>query len=166
MRMRVIKRNLAKIARCLKKSVFFVALWMATAESTNLVIAGEIGNEERQRLSLVNLIATPERFDGKHVAVRGWAIVEFERTALCLTIPNIASKDCVWLDLSDTSITQSATANDEKLNYWRKFHRKAVFVIGKFDMAEQGHLGAFSGSLREIQNIKLIDSRSAGPGPN
>ena len=84
--------------------------------------------------SLVNLIATPERYSGKKIRTYGFATMEFEGHAIFLSKADADHNvlvNSIWLDLTSTSKTI------EDLS-----HLDGAYVIveGVFDSANRGHL--------------------------
>lgn len=93
-------------------------------------------------VSIINLIAAPEKFNERQIKVAGFAVVEFERHALYLSELDAMkglSKNGVWLDFS------SYRVNDPKM-----FNNTYVLVEGIFDMNMLGHGALYSGGIREI----------------
>jgi hypothetical protein len=101
--------------------------------------------EEYERVSMVQLIATPTEFDAKKIQVCGFATIEFEGTALYLTrddMKYLNGKNSLWLHVRDWQ---------EKK--WTVLHRRFVCVYGVFKAADKGHRGAHSGAVNEIARV-------------
>ena len=67
--------------------------------------------QEYEDVSLVQLIATPDKFDGKFIITSGVGRIEFEGTALCISKDDDLyhiSKNCLWLalDLEKLQLTR------------------------------------------------------------
>ena len=93
-------------------------------------------------VSLVQLIATPERFDGRLVAVTGYLHLEFEGEALYLHKED-----------SDQSIIKNALwveGNPVLENLRSSLDMHYVRVVGNFHSAYKGLYSAASGSLTDI----------------
>lgn len=106
-------------------------------------------NGEFEYCSLINLIATPESYDGKKVQVIGVAVVRFEGTAVFLARDDAergVRKNAIWLELED-------------LDKFKHLNGKYVVVQGTFVAAMKGHGGMYSGSLR---NITRLDEWKSG----
>lgn len=87
-------------------------------------------------ISVVQLLAQPDRFDGKLIRTIGYASFSFEETALFLTELDAKHKvytNGLWLDTSKLS--------SELL------HEGYVLVEGTFDAKDRGHLGSWAGSI-------------------
>src|SRR5438874_5487836 len=102
-----------------------------------LVLAGNVASSaiEVPTVSLVSLIATPERFDGIYVNVQGIAYFDSKHyiNAIFLTREDKVrgnSSNGIFLYLSP------ALRNIDRLN------GKFVIVQGKFSSANKGHLNA------------------------
>ena len=99
-------------------------------------------------ISLIALIANPEKYVGKEIQVIGFATLEFEGNAVYLSkeaadMGNNAS--AVWLDLEGLNVL-----NPEKLN------RNHVFVAGTFDAENRGHMGMFAGTIKSIFRLEQV----------
>jgi hypothetical protein len=109
--------------------------------------------QESEWISLIGLIATPERYDGKLVHVTGWATIEFENTALCLSDRPVSTKECVWLEIVEGPLVTSSYTKAEES--WKKFHRRVITLQGRFLMRNNGHMGAYSGSIGQVTKTYL-----------
>lgn len=103
-------------------------------------------------VSLVSLIATPERFDGQYVNVQGVAYFDSKHyiNAIFLTredkIRGNAS-NAVFLYLSPT------LGNVDRLN------GKFVTAQGKFSSANKGHLNVFPACLVDVDHLEAVKGR-------
>ena len=96
--------------------------------------------------SLIQLIATPERYDGKVVQVTGYCNLEFEGNALYLHQDDQRygnTKNGIWLHV------------DEKIKRNPTLRKTHCIVRGVFSSKNHGHMGLFSG---ELSNIERYDT--------
>jgi len=103
-------------------------------------------------VSLAELITVPERFDGKRVRVVGYAHFEFEGSGLYLhreDSEHLLTKNGVWL--TTPAHTDLRRVND-----------RYVLVEGLFVAREHGHMGMWSGTIREVTRL---DPWRAGEAP-
>ncbi len=102
--------------------------------------------------SLLQLIANPEKFDGKTVVVEGVTNIDFEGNAIYLSKEHwkhSISSFGVWLDL------------DPKLAKDRKWANGLYCVIkATFRAGDRGHMGLFMGSLTEVSMFDLREAIS------
>ncbi len=103
--------------------------------------------EQPINVTLVQLIANPEKFDGKLIRVIGFLEIEFEGNVLYLhredyeyAIPG----DGIWVD-----VTPEMTKNSKSLS------KNYVLLEGVFSARERGHLDMWSGSLKNIRRAEL-----------
>jgi hypothetical protein len=99
-------------------------------------------------VSLIQLIANPEKYHGKHVQVVGYLNLEFEGDAIYLhqeDFVNNLIKNAFWVDFSERIKQEKKLAD---------YNKKYVIIIGLFDMNLKGHMSLFSG---EIKNITRLD---------
>ena len=100
-----------------------------------------------EQVSILQLIATPEKFDGKYISVVGFLRVEFEGNVLYLHQDDYEHhiyKNGVWV-----AFEPKAKESAENLNM------HYVFVIGTFDAADEGHLSMASGSVKHISDLMI-----------
>jgi hypothetical protein len=99
-------------------------------------------------ISLVQLIATPEKYDGKVVQVAGFLSLEFEGHILYLhqaDYENGMTKNGVWI-VRNSLIDQNA----EKLD------KQYVILVGTFHAPENDHVSIASGSIKDITSVTLL----------
>ena len=102
-------------------------------------------------VSLVRLIANPDLYHDKPVRVEGFLNVEFEGTALYLSRDDsnyLINRNGLWISFGrdlDSWKTQGLSPE--------KFKRRFVLIEGVFDKGFLGHMGAFSGGIREIWRV-------------
>ena len=113
-----------------------------TALSCGLVHA-----QEPTDVTLVRLIANPEKFDGKLIRVIGFLRLEFEGNVLYLhreDYENAILGDGIWVDATPAMMKETATLN---MNY--------VLLEGIFSAGNRGHMGMWSGTIKEIRRAQL-----------
>lgn len=96
--------------------------------------------EDIQDVSMIQLIANPAQFHHKKVRVIGFAVIEFECSAIFLSkefADYYQSKDALWLANADL-----------------KYDRKYVLVEGMFDKNDHGHLNHFHGAITNVSRIQ------------
>lgn len=111
-------------------------------------------------VSIVNLIATPERYDEKVVRIDGVMILEFEGDAIYMTkadAENHVFKNAISLvlDYPKFGIPEKEPSDPEQLKQaiskakmLKEMSGKYVLIEGIFDKDSRGHLGLFSGSIK------------------
>lgn len=95
-----------------------------------------------EQVSILQLIVTPERYDGKRVQVEGFLHLEFEGNVLYLSENDYIHhlhKNGLW-------VTRNSVINDKV----SKLNSRYVIVVGTFDASNKGHMSMNSGSLRDI----------------
>ena len=93
-------------------------------------------------VSIVQLIANPQAYDGIHVRVIGFLRIEFEGNGLYLHEDDFKhgiAKNGLWVDVSDDMIGRRA-----------QLDKKYVLIEGTFDAKMTGHMGLWSGSIQKI----------------
>ena len=113
---------------------------------TALLVA-PIQAQEPTDVTLVRLIASPEKFDGKLIRVIGFLRLEFEGNVLYLhreDYENAILGDGIWVDVTPVVTKQSATLN---MNY--------VLLEGVFSAGERGHMGMWSGTIKQVRRAQL-----------
>lgn len=96
-------------------------------------------------VSIINLIATPEKYHGMKVQIIGFAVVEFEDTSIFLSKADAEYrifKNAIWF--------QSSKKNWKE---FKKFNGQYVLAEGVFDMNNLGHKSANSGTINEVDRF-------------
>ena len=92
------------------------------------------------QVSLLELVARPELFDGKRVRVTGYVHLEFEGNALYLSrhdLDHHQYANGVWVEF-ETGLASKLCQD------------RYVIIEGRFSSEDRGHLGMWSGAIREI----------------
>ncbi len=100
-------------------------------------------------ISIIKLISTPEKYDGKQVQVIGYLNLEFEGNAIYLHKEDYSkgiSQNGFWVNLS------KEIAEKKKLE---DYNKKYVIIVGTFDMNARGHMGMFGGTIKNITRLDL-----------
>jgi hypothetical protein len=104
--------------------------------------AAPVSRAQNESVSIVQLIATPEKYNGKVVQVAGFLRLEFEGDTIYLHEDDYnhgIHKNGLW-------VVRNAKI-DEKAS---KLNMHYVVLEGTFDASNQGHLGLNSGSITNI----------------
>ena len=102
-------------------------------------------DEMPKDVSMVQLLASPEKFDGKLVRVFGFLRLEFEGDALYLHREDDTqglTRNALWVDRTD-----AMEREQEKLN------AHYVLIEATFDAEDTGHMGLFGGALKKVTRI-------------
>jgi hypothetical protein len=102
------------------------------------------------RVSMVQLLASPERFDGKRIQVQGVFQLGNEERALYLS-----RDDAAYLNFSNGLWLNTIKGVDTNSTY--------VTVEGTFNVNGHGHLGLWPGEIREVSRIERVRSREEYP---
>jgi len=113
-----------------------------------------------QDVSLIQLIAQPEKFEGKRVRFIGFLRVEFEGNAIYLHREDFdhgIGKNGLWVAIPDDMTKQQR--DEVNMHY--------VICVGVFAARWQGHMGMFSGEIRSVRRLQFWSDqpRSTGPLP-
>lgn len=114
-----------------------------------------LAEEPHPPISIVALLATPERFDQKPVQTIGFWVWEFEESALYLSAElgrERVGTNAVWLDLAENSVDPAALA---KLKSEAE-RRSGIYVLvqGTFDASGRGHQGrSTAGSIVSVVRL-------------
>jgi len=98
-----------------------------------------------ESVTVFDLVTKGRALDSARVSVDGWLRIEFEGNALYATrdaFDGHREKDAVWLDLTSPKDPKLASLNGQY-----------VRIKARFEAYEHGHLGAYAGALREINDI-------------
>jgi hypothetical protein len=97
--------------------------------------------------SIIKLVATPDNYHNSKVSVTGFLNVEFEGDAIYIN-----KEDCdqqlysngLWVNL-----TEKQTKEIDSL----KLNKQYVLLEGTFDKNGNGHLGLWSGEIKDVTRI-------------
>ncbi|MBE6621024.1 MAG: hypothetical protein E7625_06665 [Ruminococcaceae bacterium] len=108
-------------------------------------------NPDAISVSMLQLITTPEKYDGKLVRVIGVGNIEFEGNCISLSKEDwkYMAGNCIWLELSEL-----ATPYEEAV----KYNGEYVIVEGIFDKDDRGHMGLFHGAIKQVSRYQLWKS--------
>ena len=112
-------------------------------------------------VSIINLIANPERFHDKKVRFIGFASMEFEDFSVYLSkesYDNRMSLNAIWLDFESKNSTIDSIV--KKIHSLIKLDKQYVIVEGVFDKNHKGHMSMNSGSIKNITRLDKWDDRS------
>jgi hypothetical protein len=136
--------------------VVFLLLLIASCSSKNkdsmggannlLISSSEYNQNEEFDVSLVKLIANPEKYDGKTIQIIGYLNLEFEGNAVYLHKEDYEhglTRNGFWVNFSGP-IKEGKSLGSSK---------KYVIIVGKFDMKSHGHGSLFGGTIKDISRL-------------
>lgn len=112
----------------------------------NLHLKEGVISSEDFNVSIVRLIATPERYHERKVQVEGFMNLEFEGDAIYLHKEDYEkglTKNGFWVTFSDK-------LDRKEIN---KLNKGYVLIEGTFNKDRHGHMGLFGGEIYEITRI-------------
>ena len=101
------------------------------------------GEEELLRISIVQLLANPEKFEGKLVTVQGFVRLEFEGDAIYLHKEDYEHglrSNGLWLNAKECKQMDGS-----------KFDAGYALVSGRFTSSRRGHMDLWSGEIGDVQ---------------
>lgn len=107
--------------------------------------AAQCSTSQPVQVSMLQLIATPERYDGKTIRVTAFLHLEFEGNALYLhreDYENALVSNSIAIEFTDTEAMTS-----------KKYQNSYVLMEGRFSATTRGHFGAGQGSLSQITRL-------------
>ena len=152
----------------------FRSLLIAILLSNALVVVGQTkGNYPPSQLytppiSIVRLLANPEKFDGSRVTISGYLHLQFEDAALYLSRSDadyLCSSNALWVEVSDSvrMFPIGREGQEDTVRTNKYFDFKHVTLSGTFRSAKHGHMGAFPGTIESVD--VLIEDRQWYDGP-
>ena len=117
------------------------------SESNNTNNESEVEYASNYTLSLVNLIATPEKYHGKKVQIVGYLNIEFEGNGIYL------HKDDYKYGIYSNGFWVSINQEIRKTISSKKLNKSYVLIEGTFNMEQRGHMGLWSGEIEDITRI-------------
>jgi hypothetical protein len=110
------------------------------------------------QVSLISIIANPERYDGFYVQVTGYLHLRSEDFGLYLSKTDgdyLNGKNAVWVSFAQNvrKVPIVLLGQKDTSNSIQYFDGKYVTMTGVFDKSHMGHMGTYSGTLRDIDSI-------------
>ncbi|MDR3157746.1 MAG: hypothetical protein LBU11_01785 [Zoogloeaceae bacterium] len=116
--------------------------------------------EEMALVSLIQLIANPEKYHGKTVLVSGFMHLEFEGHALYLhrdDAMHFLSRNGIWVDWYDWEEGDGEEKLRSRNEFFDQFllpHNDSYVVMeGVFNAKNTGHFGLWSGGIEQIKRV-------------
>jgi hypothetical protein len=131
--------------------VIALALWAVAGPDPSASAAAGPAPDRPVAVSLVQLIANPDAFDGKLVRVTGFVRVEHEGTAIYLhreDWEHMLTKNGLWLAANDSAPEGSREAG---------VNNRYALIEGRFNAKKKGHRGLWSGSIEGISRMEAWD---------
>jgi hypothetical protein len=104
--------------------------------------------EQYEEVSIINLIATPERYNNKLVRIVGYLNMEYENDAVYMHKEDYdlkISKNCIGVEIP------RATRYNQHV---KDCNKKYVFVEGVFNM-NRANEGSFNSSITNINRLEI-----------
>jgi len=102
-------------------------------------------------VSLVAIIANPEKFAGQSIRTYGVVHFEFEGDSLYLSKQDREYgiyKNAVWIDVSIPGVTY------EQLS---ALNGKFVAIEGRVNATDHGHLGLWSATIERVSRVQVLE---------
>lgn len=104
--------------------------------------------EEVQAVSLIQLISNPNQYKGSYIRVCGFLRLEFEGNGLylhCEDYEQSLTRNGLWVDVPGSTKKENVDL-------------KYVIIEGTFDPEDKGHMGLWSGAIKDIKRVDLWGS--------
>jgi hypothetical protein len=114
-------------------------------------VATAAASPEIQDVSMIQLIANPQKYDGLPIRLIAFLNLEFEGDALYLHREDYEKSlpvNAIWISLTD-----------KQANASKKLSGGYVLVEGTFRAKDRGHFGMFAGSIDRITRIQSWERR-------
>ncbi len=107
-------------------------------------------NPYAKDVTMIQLIATPEKYDGQLVRVIGVGNLEFEGNYISLSKEDLKYHvgNSIWIELGERAISYEEA---------QKYNGEYVIIEGIFDKDDCGHMDMFCGSIKNISRYDLWD---------
>lgn len=108
-------------------------------------------NQYATDVTMIQLIATPEKYDGELVRVIGVGNLEFEGNCISLSKEDLkyGVGNSIWIELGEKAISYEEA---------QRYNGEYVIIEGVFDKDDCGHMDMFCGSIKNISRYDLWDS--------
>lgn len=137
-------------------AVVFAVLFGIKIYQNKLVESGysetpNSANQYAKDVTMIQLIATPEKYDGQLVRVIGVGNLEFEGNCISLSKEDLkyGVGNSIWIELGEKAISYEEA---------QRYNGEYVIIEGVFDKDDCGHMDMFCGSIKNISRYDLWDS--------
>ena len=99
--------------------------------------------KQTEYVSIISLIANPEKYNGKRIGISGYMSAEFEGTAIYLSredFDNRINKNSIFLLIG-------------KGENYQIYHKEYVSLEGTFIIGG-GHMGLYSGMIKDVEYVR------------
>jgi len=106
-------------------------------------LASDAATDNAQVVSMFDLIANKDRYDGKLIQVAGFFSLTWEDDALYYSKSDYAhlfTENAVWIDMDEKAEVAS-----------KKYDQKYGYVIGVYSAKKCGHLCLYGGSIKFVR---------------
>jgi hypothetical protein len=112
-------------------------------------IVGNSGQSEKFEMttSIIQLVATPDNYHNNEVSVTGFLNIEFEGDAIYIHKEDYEQQlysNGLWVDLTEEQIKEIDSL---------KLNKQYVLLEGTFDKNRSGHMGLWSGEIKNVTRI-------------
>jgi hypothetical protein len=107
-------------------------------------------SETPQTRSIIEVVANPDKFDGKLISVIGYLRIEFEGDALYLHEEDYLHGlviNSLWIELPDKV--------DNVVEQLQSLSSNYIFITGEFDAKKKGHMGMHAGTIKPTGKFGL-----------
>ncbi len=107
-----------------------------------------VPDDTAQDVSIVQLIAEPQKYNGKRVRLVGFVRIEFEGNAIYLHREDFQfgiTKNGLWVDIPRDMTKQQQEAVN--MHY--------VICAGVFQASNHGHMGMYSGAIEDVGRLQV-----------
>lgn len=110
-----------------------------------------IPNDEMQYISIVDLIANPDKYDGKLVQITGVGSINFENMAVYLSPYDYkyGTGNSIWLEINLDDY------DDATFSEMISYNGKYICVAGIFNKNNRGHFDSHAGALEQVSRYDL-----------
>ena len=147
-------------------TVLFLLFVISCAHGGKLAQGCEtIDGEEYCMVSMVSLIANPDRYDKTKIIVTGYYKTEMEMSGLFLTEDHAQIEDysnAIWVSYNKDSTLALAKTKD---NTWKEWvsdlvdgstaRNNYVRIVGIFRAGPAGHFGVYQGEISEVPGFSV-----------
>ncbi len=100
---------------------------------------------------MIQLIATPEKYDGQFIRVIGVGNLEFEGDCISFSKEDLKYSvgNSIWIELGEKAIPYKEA---------QQYNGEYVIIEGIFDKDDSGHMDMFCGAIKNISRYELWDT--------
>ena len=111
--------------------------------------------ENFQPTNLISITSSAQKFDSNYVEVTGFYYSGFEKSALSNSKNSLYESSMLWVDFNSSLVDSLEKNKINNENFFEKLSGKKIKIRGKIDFKDQGHLGQYAATIKNVCYLEI-----------